>query len=113
MLTESLKVGAGAVLGALARYAIVFALSAVTPAEVFGITLTMNAVGCLAMGFFAPGKFWGTGFLGGFTTFSAVSLAAAQSSAILALAIMAASFGACVGGWLIGDAMRRPAGRSA
>lgn len=103
---EGLAVGAGAALGACARYVVALAVPAPELAAVF----LVNAVGCAAMGYFAPGKFWGAGILGGFTSFSAVSLASAQASAVTALAVLAASVVVCVAAWLAGHALR-PGGR--
>lgn len=104
-MKEALIVGAGATLGALTRWAITLALPVVLPVPLDGIHL-VNVLGCLAMGFFAPGKFWGTGFLGGFTTFSSVAIAAAQNSPLGAIALLAVYFVVCVGAWLLGDALR-------
>lgn len=70
------------------------------------LVLALNALGCAAMGWFKPGPFWGMGVLGGFTTFSAVTLAAATTSAIGALAILVISFATCVGAWLAADAAK-------
>lgn len=56
------RVGVGAGLGAVARY--------LMP----GPLLLINVLGCLAFGLSKPGLFWRTGFLGGFTSFSAYIL---------------------------------------
>lgn len=99
-LNEALLVGLGAALGALLRAALV----AVIPGSAILVTLGINAAGSFAMGYFKPGPFFGTGALGGFTTFSAMTVAAATSSAIWALGIIALSFIVCVGAWLLADA---------
>lgn len=112
VLEESLKVGAGAALGAVARYAVTLAVPVSTPGEAVALTLVINVIGCLAMGYLAPGPFLGKGVLGGFTTFSAMSLAAAQSSPTHALVIVAATFVLCVGAWLLGDALRERSRRT-
>mgnify|MGYP000309466462 FL=1 len=104
-MKEALVVGAGATLGALTRWALTISLPLVLAVPFDGIHM-VNALGCLAMGFLAPGKFWGTGFLGGFTTFSGVAIAAALSSPLGAIALLAVYFVVCVGAWLLGDALR-------
>ena len=48
----------------------------------------------------------GVGVLGGFTTFSAVSVAAAQSEAAAALTIMLLSFATSIAAYLLGDTLR-------
>lgn len=100
-----MKVGAGAALGALARHALVLAVPASSFTETVALTLIVNVLGCLAMGLLAPGPFLGKGVLGGFTTFSAMSLAAVQSSPTVALAIIALNVALCVGAWLLGDVL--------
>ena len=70
------------------------------------LTFAVNIAGCFAMGAWKPGPVWGTGFLGGFTTFSAVSLAAYQSHALTALVIMVLSFATSIAAYLLGDALR-------
>lgn len=59
-----MRVGLGAGLGAAARY--------LMP----GPLLLINVLGCLAFGLSSPSLFWRTGFLGGFTSFSAYILLA-------------------------------------
>ncbi|WP_115685916.1 CrcB family protein [Corynebacterium senegalense] len=105
MWKDALLVGLGAALGATARYA-VFLEAPLTGIEVHVLTTLVNALSCFAMGFFAPGKFWGMGVLGGFSTLSAVSLAAAQSSPAGAAATLVSSFAACMAAWFAGDALR-------
>ncbi|WP_290341737.1 CrcB family protein [Corynebacterium auris] len=105
MWKEALLVGLGAALGAATRHLLL--LGAPTGGAE---THLLNAAACFAMGFFAPGKFWGMGFLGGFSTLSAITLAAAQSSAGGALAALAVSFTTCIAGWYAGDAARHAIG---
>ncbi|WP_257160579.1 fluoride efflux transporter family protein [Corynebacterium cystitidis] len=104
MIKEGLLVGVGAALGALARFGLSSALNDDIPT-----VLLINIVGCFLMGLCNPGKFWGTGFLGGFTTFSAFALTTATSSASIALGLAVVTLLACVGAWLAGDWWRRSA----
>ena len=113
MWTEAVKVGAGAALGALARYALLLAVPSSATSAAIALTLFINVLGCLLMGLLAPGPFLGKGVLGGFTTFSAMSLAAVQTSPTAALAIIVASAVLCVGAWLLGDAWRQRFSRTA
>lgn len=103
---EPLEVGVGAGLGALARFAITAAVPASELVGAFGIPLAINIIGCFAMGMMKPNALLTVGFLGGFTTFSALAVAATQSSALTAAAFMLVSFIACVGAWLFGDRVR-------
>ncbi|WP_342318347.1 CrcB family protein [Corynebacterium mayonis] len=107
MVTDALLVGAGAALGATAR----FVLGLPAEGASLALTLALNIAGSFAMGLFVPGKFWGAGFLGGFTTFSAVTVAAVSSTGPQAAALIFASFATCVAGWLAGDALRQGAKR--
>lgn len=70
------------------------------------LTFAVNIAGCFAMGLFKPGPLWGAGFLGGFTTFSAISVAAMRSSALVALAIVALSFATSIVSYLLGHTLR-------
>lgn len=70
------------------------------------LTFAVNIAGCFAMGLYKPGPLWGAGFLGGFTTFSAVSVAAMQSDAIVALVIVALSFATSIVAYLLGHTLR-------
>ena len=87
VVREGLVVGFGASFGALVRFALTPLMASHPPAELL-VTLGINVVGCFLMGLFDPPEFWGKGFLGGLTTFSAVSLASMQSSALLAAVYM-------------------------
>lgn len=66
---DYLKVGCGTGIGAVAR----FAFAQLLGAGAWPIVL-VNVIGCFLMGRLRPGLFWGTGVLGGFTTFSAFEL---------------------------------------
>lgn len=70
------------------------------------LTFAVNMLGCFAMGLYKPGPLWGAGFLGGFTTFSAISVAAMQSEAIIALVIVALSFATSIVSYLLGHTLR-------
>lgn len=68
--------------------------------------LVVNMLGCAAMGYFKPGLFWGTGFLGGFTSYSIVAATALEFTMLGALIYMLITFTACIASWLSGDALR-------
>lgn len=106
---EPLAVGVGAGTGALTRYVLTAGLLAVLPAAphyAFLVTLGINVLGSYAMGYFRPGPLLGTGFLGGFTTFSALTVAAAQTTATTAFIYVLSSVVLCIAGWWAGDTMR-------
>ena len=64
-MPQFLVVGTGAALGAAARYLLSVALGGgMIP------LLIINILGSALMGYFRPGPFWGTGVLGGFTSFA-------------------------------------------
>lgn len=75
-------------------------------AAALALTFAVNIAGCFVMGLYKPGPLWGTGFLGGFTTFSAISVAAFQSHALTALAIVALSFATSIVSYLLGHTLR-------
>ena len=107
----------GGALGALGRWGVTEALPR-DPAGWPWATLLVNLTGCLVLGLLlglvfarSPDSPWlrpflGTGVLGGFTTFSAVSVAAAQSEAAAALTIMLLSFATSIAAYLLGDTLR-------
>ena len=101
----ALTVGLGAGLGAVVRH---FVLLYAAPGSTAALALTfaVNIAGCFAMGLYKPGPLWGAGFLGGFTTFSAISVAAMRSSALVALAIVALSFATSIVSCLLGHTLR-------
>lgn len=107
MRTDSLHtgiaVGFGAALGALARYALTLLTTDGSPQAVV-LILAINMAGCFAMGLVKPGPFWGMGFLGGFTTYSAVALGALDFSLGGAAIFIVVTFTACIASWLAGDA---------
>ena len=101
----ALTIGLGAGLGAATRH---FLLLFAVPgsAGALALTFAVNIAGCFAMGVFKPGPLWGAGFLGGFTTFSAISVAAMQSHALTALVIVALSFATSTVSYLLGHTLR-------
>lgn len=108
-LYDALTVGLGVALGAVARYGTSAALA---PWGEYAPLLVINIVGCLVMGAAKPGPFWGTGFLGGFTTFSAFAVVTATSHAAVAAGFTAAMTVGCIAAWCLGDAWhRRNSGR--
>lgn len=106
-LGTGLSVGLGAGFGAVARFAVVLIAGLSSPeALVLAVTFAINCAACFAMGLIAPGPFWGMGFLGGFSTFSAVALACAHMHPLLAWFTISLSIGVAVVAWLLGDAIR-------
>ena len=119
MLTQTLLVGLGGALGAMARYGVgIAALRAFGPGFPLGV-LTVNIVGSFLMGVVVVlaaqrglthlSPFVMTGILGGFTTFSAFSLEAvtlwergeaAQAALYVALSVCLSIFGLIAGLWL-------------
>lgn len=96
MLSEGVYVAAGAALGALARALI----SAFLPAPSLSLLL-INWLGCALMGYMKPGPFWGTGVLGGFTSFSSFILLIEPTPSRVLWAV--AMVVGCVAAWVWGD----------
>ena len=107
----------GSGLGGLARYWVGTWVAGWAGAGFPWGTLLINVVGSFVIGLVGAGiveRGWSApvdlrasvmvGLCGGFTTFSAMTVAAATSSAIWALGIIAVSFIVCVGAWLLADA---------
>lgn len=105
VIRDGLIVGFGASFGALVRFGLTPLMASHPPAELV-VTLSINIVGCFLMGLLDPPEFWGKGVLGGFTTFSAVAMAAMQSSALFALLYMGGTLAVAIGAWMLGDAIR-------
>ncbi|WJY59542.1 CrcB family protein [Corynebacterium afermentans] len=106
-LKTGLTVAYGAGLGAVARYLVLIWVNPSTPeALALAVTFAVNLVACFVMGLFRPGAFWGVGFLGGFSTLSAVALAATTTSPLWAVFIIVLSLSTATIAWLAGDATR-------
>lgn len=100
-MPQFLVVGAGAALGAAARYL----LSAALGGGMLPL-LVINILGSALMGYFRPGPFWGTGVLGGFTSFATFAFLTSEAHWAVALAYALATIIGCVGGYLAGDKLR-------
>ena len=100
-MPQFLVVGAGAALGAVARYL----LSAALGGGMIPL-LAINILGSALMGYFRPSPFWGTGVLGGFTSFATFAFLTANAHWSIALAYVLATIVGCVGGYLVGDKLR-------
>ncbi|AEQ07222.1 fluoride efflux transporter family protein [Corynebacterium pseudotuberculosis] len=100
----SVVVGSGAALGAAARFLITSQVSLIDAPSTI---MLINIVGATLMGYFRPSPFWGTGFLGGFTSFSAFALylAAPQLSWFSATILFLSTVFGCVAGWILGNAL--------
>lgn len=109
MIAEALRIGAGAALGALARFAFLGLFS-----DQLWPVLAINLLGALLMGLLRPGAFLGAGVLGGFTTFSTFILLTLAKSPLGATVHVLLTVLGCTLAWLAGDALhrayRRPAG---
>ena len=51
-------------------------------------------------------RFWGTGVLGGFTSFATFAFLTSEAHWTIALAYVLATIVGCVGGYLAGDKLR-------
>lgn len=102
----SVIVGSGAALGATARFLITSQVSLIDAPSTI---VLINIVGATLMGYFRPRPFWGTGFLGGFTSFSAFALylATPQLNGFSAAGVFLATVFGCIAGWLLGNALTR------
>ncbi|ARB87973.1 fluoride efflux transporter family protein [Corynebacterium diphtheriae] len=90
---QGVLVGLGAGLGAISRYQLSMLIDA--PLALLGI----NLLGSFLMGWLRPNLLWGTGFLGGFTSFSAFALLMFDGAYLYA----AVTVIGCVAAWLLGD----------
>ncbi|MCK7638563.1 fluoride efflux transporter family protein [Corynebacterium sp. P7202] len=97
-MKTTLKVAAGAALGAVLRWSVILALGpGMLP------LIAVNTVGSFLMGRLKPGPFLGTGVLGGFTSFSTFAVLLTEADPWLAAVYLTATLLSCVGGWLVGD----------
>lgn len=97
-----LSVGAGAALGAGLRVLLTMVFG-----EGYWPLLFINVLGAFLMGWLRPGAFWGTGVLGGFTSFSAFAVLLVDAPAATTGGYLVATAGGCVGAWLLGDRWER------
>ncbi|AMO89600.1 crcB-like family protein [Corynebacterium simulans] len=65
--------------------------------------LLINILGSALMGYFKPGPFWGTGVLGGFTSFATFAFLTASVTATQAGCYVLATVVGCVMAYLLGD----------
>lgn len=106
MIYQAIIIGAGATVGALARFALLLFFG-----EGLWPILMINVIGALLMGWLRPGAFLGAGVLGGFTTFSTFAALTINQSATTAVAYGAATVIGCVAAWLAGDRLHNSAWR--
>lgn len=97
-MPQALVVGSGAALGAVARYF----LSALLGGGMLPL-LIIHIFGSALMGYFKPKPFWGTGVLGGFTSFATFAYLTSGASPAIAAGYVLATVLGCVGAYLIGD----------
>lgn len=104
---RTLLVAIGASGGALARLAISAVLSALSLGSAWPLLL-INVSGSALMGWLKPGPFWGTGVLGGFTSFASFAYLTSEMEASAGLGYLAATVIGCIGAYLLGDALPKP-----
>lgn len=109
-MREHLLVGAGAVVGAFARWGLTLALSAFAPVWPL---LAINFIGAALMGYFQPGPFWGKGVLGGFTSFSAFATATVAMTAQGAIAYAVLTVAGCIACYMAGELLQQREVRAA
>ncbi|MDO5033006.1 fluoride efflux transporter family protein [Corynebacterium sp.] len=95
-------VGAGAACGAIARYLLAAALGALGLGSVLPL-LIINVLGSALMGYFKPTPFWGTGVLGGFTSFATFAYLTSGMTGAMAAGYVLATLVGCVGAYLLGS----------
>lgn len=105
-MKQAAIVGAGTAVGAVARYSLTLAFDGG-----LWILLFINILGSFIIGWAKPGPFWGTGVLGGFTSFAAFALLTSQQTAAMAGVYVLATVVGCVGAYLLGDMAARRKGR--
>lgn len=115
-MRESLLVGAGAVIGAFARWGLslgfgaIPAIAAFPHPEIWPLLL-INFLGSALMGYYKPGPFWGKGVLGGFTSFSAFTAATVAMTAAGALAHVVVTVAGCIACYMFADVLRQRGGQ--
>ncbi|MBD8031175.1 fluoride efflux transporter family protein [Corynebacterium gallinarum] len=97
-LWEGMSVGAGAAVGACARLALTMQFG-----DGLWPILAINMLGSFLMGRYRPGPFWGTGVLGGFTTFSAFAVMLVDAPLPHAVTYLTVTVVGCVAAWLVGN----------
>lgn len=104
------QVGIGAMAGALMR----LVLSPLVADEVS--LLLINVVGCFALTRWKLPLGWGTGFLGGFTSYSAMTMISAtplrDGSPVASIAYLALTFVCCITSSALGQRMSKAASPS-
>lgn len=97
----AIPIALGAAVGALARYELSSVFAGVW------VLLCINIIGSALLGLLSPPAWLGTGFLGGFTSFSTFTAILLASSFSFSLLYMLMSVIGCVTAWIAGDAIRR------
>ncbi|AZA10767.1 fluoride efflux transporter family protein [Corynebacterium gerontici] len=97
----ALPIALGAALGALTRYELSLLF------EGAWMLLCINVIGSALMGVLSPPAWLGTGFLGGFTSFSTFTAVLLNASPWISLLYTAMTVFGCVGAWILGDTVRR------
>lgn len=100
-MPQILLVGCGTALGALTR----FGLTSLLGGGALPLLL-INVVGSTVMGYAKPPAFWGTGFLGGFTSFAAFAFLTSCFSPAQAGAYVVATVAGCTAAYLMGDRLQ-------
>lgn len=100
-MPQILLVGCGTALGALTR----FGLTSLLGGSALPLLL-INVVGSTVMGYAKPPAFWGTGFLGGFTSFAAFAYLTSGFSPARAGAYVLATIIGCTAAYLMGDRLQ-------
>ncbi|MHB0835268.1 MAG: fluoride efflux transporter family protein [Corynebacterium aurimucosum] len=100
-MPQILLVGCGTALGALVR----FVLTTLLGGGALPLLL-INVLGSAVMGYAKPPAFWGTGFLGGFTSFAAFAFLTSGFGPAQAGAYVLATVVGCTAAYLMGDRLQ-------
>ncbi|HCT9181460.1 MULTISPECIES: fluoride efflux transporter family protein [Corynebacterium] len=100
-MPQILLVGCGTALGALVR----FVLTTLLGGGALPLLL-INVLGSAVMGYAKPPAFWGTGFLGGFTSFAAFAFLTSGFGPAQAGAYVVATVAGCTAAYLMGDRLQ-------